>query len=141
MGSVTRFPIKISGYQGVPCMMAFTPKASKPSFPAVGTRERYVTLPHLASNFSDFAIRNYRPLQSPISDIAITAVWHSTNDGENDFGKRIRHHRTTRIANRMAYADDGELVADHQSGLSAIAITASSPSLSYGDQAMMTNPV
>ena len=113
MGSVTRFPIKISGYQGVPCMMAFAPKASKPSIPAVGTRERYVTLPYLTPSFLDFAIRTSKPRQSPISDIAITAVWHSTNDGENDFGERIRHHRTTRIANRMAYADDGELVADH----------------------------
>ena len=51
MGSVTRFPIKISGYQGVPCMMAFTPKASKPSVPAAGTRERHVTLPYLTASF------------------------------------------------------------------------------------------
>jgi hypothetical protein len=65
MGSVTRFPIKISGYQGVPCMMAFTPKASKPSIPAVGTRERYVTLPYLTPSFLDFAIRTSKPRQSP----------------------------------------------------------------------------
>jgi hypothetical protein len=52
---------------------------------------------------------------------AIIAVWHSTNDGENYSGDRIRRHRITGIAD---YADDGELVADRQSGLSAIAITA-----------------
>jgi hypothetical protein len=39
------------------------------------------------------------------------------------------------------YADDGELVADRQSGLSAIAITASSPSLGYGDRATMATPI
>jgi hypothetical protein len=55
MGSVTPFSIKISGSEGTPYMMALTPKASKPSIPAVGTGERYVTLPSLTPNYSDFA--------------------------------------------------------------------------------------
>ena len=83
MGSVTPFSIKISGSEGTPDMMAFKAKAPKSSIPAAGTRERYVTLPHLTSNFGDFAIRRSKPRRSPTSDFAITTVWHSSNDGEN----------------------------------------------------------
>src|SRR6478672_255761 len=74
MGSVTPFSIKISGSEGTPDMMAFKAKAPKPSIPAAGTRERYVTLPHLTSNFGDFAIRRSKPRRSPTSDFAITTV-------------------------------------------------------------------
>jgi hypothetical protein len=85
MGSVTPFSIKISGSEGTPYMMALTANAPKPSIPVTGTRERYVTLPHLTSNFGDFAIRRAKPRRSPASKFAIIAVWHSTNDGEKPY--------------------------------------------------------